>query len=70
MPDFTLALKKAISPPPKPPAAPAPGMRDISIPKSLFITSDKCLSPSSKSTTSSGVAPFCGANLNAAPSGP
>ena len=58
MPDLISALENASRPPPRPPAAPAPGIFEISLFKSLLIILDKCSNPSSRSLISSFDAPF------------
>ena len=55
------APRNAISPNPRPPAAPAPGSSRRSTPRSRCTTAARCPSARSSTTTSSGVAPFCGA---------
>ena len=69
-PGDMLAAQAASSAAPAPPAAPAPGVEATSRPVARARTSAHDRSPASSSATSSRVAPFCGANTAAAPSGP
>ena len=60
MPECISALQKAIFKTAIPPAAPAPGKLATSLPQVSFRTRAKFKRSSSRATTSSDVAPFCG----------
>ena len=70
MPGFNCASRNAWRPPPIPPAAPAPGCKDTSLPVVWNMTSERCCMAISSSFTISASAPFWGANTWAAPLGP
>lgn len=70
MPGFNCASKNAWRLPPMPPAAPAPGCKDTSLPVVWNMTSERCCIATSSSFTISASAPFWGANMWAAPLGP
>ena len=70
MPGFSSALRNADKLPPIPPAAPAPGQEDISLPVVRKMTAAKCRIPASNASIIAASAPFCGANTYAAPSVP
>ena len=69
---FQLHIQKWWRPPPYrlPPAAPAPGCKDTSLPVVWNMTSERCCIATSSSFTISASAPFWGANMWAAPLGP
>ena len=70
IPGRSSAPRKAKSPAPKPPAAPAPGWWRTSRPTAFSISSIALARFASSSPIISGVAPFCGPNMAVQPRGP
>src|SRR5581483_6452021 len=69
-PRLSCARVKAMSPAPSPPAAPAPGRRATSTPRSRLMIRAKCRRLRSSFAAIAGVAPFCRPYTCEAPRGP
>ena len=70
IPGFNSAFRNARKPPPIPPAAPAPGISEMSLPVVDRITRESACILVSSSLTILASAPFCEAKTEAAPSDP